>query len=161
FLEGASHPNELVGQAAALGYSGIAVTDRNSLAGAVRSHIASKESGLRLVIGAEVTPDDSASAVLWAKNRAGYGRLCQLLTRGRRQAPKGECRLRFADVAEHSGDLLVGVSLKQVDDLPRELTRWRGVFADRTYAMAELHRGIDDQRRLVDWQRAAEAARVP
>ena len=35
-------------------------------------------------------------------NRDGYGRLCRLLTRGRRQAPKGECRLAFADLAEHA-----------------------------------------------------------
>ena len=49
FLEGASHPDELVTQAAVLGYAGMAVTDRNSLAGAVRAHVAAKEVGLKLV----------------------------------------------------------------------------------------------------------------
>ena len=102
FLEGASHPDELVAQAARLGYAGMAVTDRNSLAGAVRAHVAAKEAGLKLVIGAEVTLVDASPVLLWAMNRDGYGRLCQLLTRGRRQAPKGECRLAFADVAEHA-----------------------------------------------------------
>src|SRR5206468_8136540 len=71
FLEGASHPNELVNQAAMLGYAGMAVTDRNSLAGAVRTHIAAKEVGLKLVIGAEVTPVDSGPVMLWAKDRQG------------------------------------------------------------------------------------------
>ena len=95
FLEGASHPDELVAQAARLGYAGIAVTDRNSLAGAVRAHVAAKEAGLKLIVGAEITMDDAGPVLLWAMNREGYGRLCQLLTRGRRQAPKGECRLSF------------------------------------------------------------------
>ena len=102
FLEGASHPDELVAQAARLGYAGMAVTDRNSLAGAVRAHVAAKEVGLKLVVGAEVTLVDASPVLLWAMNRDGYGRLCRLLTRGRRQAPKGECRLAFADVAEHA-----------------------------------------------------------
>ena len=80
----------------------MAVTDRNSLAGVVRAHVAAKEAGLKLVVGAEITMVDAGPVLLWAMNRHGYGRLCQLLTRGRRQAPKGECRLAFADVAEHA-----------------------------------------------------------
>ena len=54
------------------------------------------------MIGAEITLVDASPVLLWAMNRDGYGRLCRLLTRGRRQAPKGECRLAFADVAEHA-----------------------------------------------------------
>jgi error-prone DNA polymerase len=161
FLEGASHPDELVATAARLGYAGLAVTDRNSLAGAVRIHIAAKEAGLKPLIGTEVTMVDANPILLWAMDRDGYGRLCRLLTRGRRQAPKGECRLAFADVAEHAGGLLAGVLLGAAGDLPAELQRWRAVFADRTYAVAELHRGPCDRRRLAEWQRAALAARVP
>src|SRR3990172_7844066 len=89
FLEGASHADELVRQAAELGYCALAVTDRNSLAGVVRAHIAAKEAGLPLVIGAEITPTDAPPVVLWATDRAAYGRLCRLITRGRRRAPKG------------------------------------------------------------------------
>ena len=68
-------------------------------------------------IGAEVTLVDASPVLLWAMNRDGYGRLCRLLTRGRRQAPKGECRLAFADVAEHASGLLIGVLLPQAGDL--------------------------------------------
>jgi error-prone DNA polymerase len=161
FLEGASHPNELVVQSARLGYSGMAVTDRNSLAGAVRAHIAVKQVGLKLVVGAEITLVDASPLLLWAMNRQGYGRLCQLLTRGRRQAPKGECRLAFLDVAEHASGLLVGLLLPQADNPSSELERWREVFPDRTYAVAELHRGLCDARRLDQWQCAARAAGVP
>jgi error-prone DNA polymerase len=109
FLEGASHAEELVERAGALGYRALAVTDRNSLAGVVRAHIAAKDAGLPLVIGAEVTPADAPPVVLWATNRAAYGRLCRLLTRGRRRAPKGECALVLEDIAEFAEGLIAGV----------------------------------------------------
>jgi DNA polymerase III alpha subunit len=54
FLRGASHPEELVVTAAALGLSAIAVTDRNTLAGVVRAHVVAKEVGIRLVVGARL-----------------------------------------------------------------------------------------------------------
>jgi error-prone DNA polymerase len=109
FLEGASHAGELAEQAKLQGYRALAVTDRNSLAGAVRAHISAKEVGLQLVIGAEVTPTDAPPLVLWATDRASYGRLCRLLTRGRRSAPKGECALRLEDIAEFAEGLVAGV----------------------------------------------------
>src|SRR5262245_12840961 len=161
FLEGASHPDELVAEATRLGYAGMAVTDRNSLAGAVRAHVAARGAGLKLVIGAEITPTDAGPILLWAMDRGGYGRLCRLLTRGRRQAPKGQCRLAFADVAEHADGLLLGVLSPSDGELPSDLPRWREVFLDRTYAVAELHRSPGDSRRLEQWQRSAQAARVP
>ena len=122
FLEGASHAEELVQRAAELGYRALALTDRNSLAGAVRAHIAAKECGLPLVIGAEITPIDAPPVVLWATDRASYGRLCRLITRGRRQAPKGECLLSQTDVAEFADGLMAGVmeSRKQTAE-----SRWR------------------------------------
>ncbi|MHC4177293.1 MAG: PHP domain-containing protein, partial [Planctomycetota bacterium] len=109
FLEGASHADELVRRAAELGYAALAITDRSSLAGVVRAHGAAKEVGLKLLIGAEITPDDAPSVVLLATDRHGYGRLARLITRGRRRAEKGECRLTFDDVAEHAGGLIAGV----------------------------------------------------
>ena len=54
FLRGASHPEELVERAAALGYSALAITDECSVAGVVRAHIAAREAGLPLVIGTEL-----------------------------------------------------------------------------------------------------------
>src|SRR5262245_49279146 len=60
FLEGASHPDELVARAAELGHAALAVTDRNSVAGVVRAHVAAKQAKLKLLIGAEITPVDAA-----------------------------------------------------------------------------------------------------
>ncbi len=161
FLEGASHPDELVNRTVALGYAGLAITDRSSVAGVVRAHVAAKAIGLKLIIGAEVTPTDSSPVLLWAMDRVGYGRLCRLLTRGRRQAPKGECHLAFEDVAEHSDGLLVGILLPAAGELSSDLPRWREAFPGRTYAVAELHRGPCDGRLLDQWRRAASAAHVP
>jgi error-prone DNA polymerase len=109
FLEGASHAEELAEQAAALGYAALAVTDRNSLAGVVRAHIAAKDSGLKLVVGAEITPADAPPLVLWTTDRKAYGRLSRLITTGRRRAPKGECHLTLDDIAQHAEGLLAGV----------------------------------------------------
>src|SRR3954453_19738844 len=72
FLEGASHPDELAARAAELGYHALAVTDRNSLAGVVRAHVAAKAAALPLLVGAELTPEDAAPVLVWAADRAGY-----------------------------------------------------------------------------------------
>jgi len=111
FLEGAAHPDELAEQAATLGYQALAITDRASLAGVVRAHGAAKPLGLKLLIGAELHPVDAPPVIVWATDRAAYGRLARLITVGRRRAAKGECHLLFADIAEHAEGLLAGVLL--------------------------------------------------
>lgn len=50
FLRGGSHPEELVEQAAGLGYTALAITDHNTLAGIVRAHVAAKKAGMGLQI---------------------------------------------------------------------------------------------------------------
>lgn len=162
FLEGASHPDELVDQAASIGLTALAITDRNSVAGVVRAHVAAKGAGLKLVIGAEITPHDSASVLLWAMHREGYASLCRLITLGRRQAPKGECRLSFNDVAAHSNGLLAGVLLPpaKLESASQELFRWREVFDDRCYGVVELHQGPQDEWILEEWRRGCREAGV-
>lgn len=157
FLEGASHPDELVVRAAELGYAALAITDRNSLAGVVRAHAVARQVGLKLLIGAEITPDDASPVVLLATDRAAYGRLSRLITRGRRSAPKGECRLTFDDVAEYAAGLLACVCEPQA----AELARYREVFGDRCYLLAELHHGANDERHLQHCLQTAKRTRVP
>src|SRR5487761_828425 len=84
FLRGASHPHELVGQAVELGYEALAVTDECSVAGVVRAHVAAKGRQLKLIIGSELRLTCGLKLVALATNRRGYGRLCRLITRGRR-----------------------------------------------------------------------------
>ena len=102
FLRGASRPEELVERAARLGYAALAITDECSVAGIVRAHLAAREHGLKLIVGAEFRLADGLRCVLLAPDRAGYGRLCRLITRGRRSAAKGEyrlCRRDFEEIA--------------------------------------------------------------
>ena len=92
FLEGASHPEELVEEAHALGLPGIALTDRDGLYGAVKAHVAARERGIRLVLGAETSVAAApggegrrggpGTILLLVRNRTGYRNLCRLLTRG-------------------------------------------------------------------------------
>ena len=63
FLTGASHPEELVERAHALGYSALALTDECSVAGVVRAHAEAERCGLHLIIGSEMRltlPDTEA-----------------------------------------------------------------------------------------------------
>jgi error-prone DNA polymerase len=116
FLRGASHPEELVARAAELGLAGLAVTDRNSLAGVVRAYAAWREwrgradgpatDGLKLVTGCRLVLCDGApDLIACPQDRAAYGRLTRLLTLGNARAPKGLCRLTLADVLAHQQGL--------------------------------------------------------
>jgi error-prone DNA polymerase len=98
FLSGASHPEELVAEAARLGYRGIALTDECSLAGVVRAHLAAKEHGIRLVVGTELNAAEGIRLVLLAPNRRAYGQLSALVTRARRRSPKGDYAFRLTDL---------------------------------------------------------------
>jgi error-prone DNA polymerase len=154
FLRGGSHPDELVRQAALLGLAGIAITDRNSLAGIVRAHQAAKEAGIRLVVGVRLDLQDGTSLLAYSVDRAAYGRLTTLLTLGKRRAPKGECHLDYVDIVGH-GEGLVVVLLPPANADRVGLAAHRAVaarvaedFPGRAYlAVHHLYRG-DDARRL-------------
>ena len=108
FLRGASHPEEMVAAAAALGYAGIGIADRNSLAGVVRAHVHAREhtSPMRVVTGARLVFNDLTPDILaYPRDRAAYGRLARLLTLGNRRAIKGDCELGLADVLAHAEGL--------------------------------------------------------
>jgi error-prone DNA polymerase len=108
FLRGASHPEELVEMAAGLGYAALAITDECSVSGVVRAHVAAKEHGLgKLIIGSEFRLDSGLRLVALAGNRAGYGELCSLITRGRRAADKGSYRLTADDFSTGLPNCLV------------------------------------------------------
>ncbi len=111
FLRGASHADELVAQAKALGLAAIAVTDRNTLAGVVRAHVAAKQVGLRLVVGARLDLADAPSLLCLPRDRAAYGCLSRLISLGQSRAPKGECHLTLADVVAHGeGQIFVALA---------------------------------------------------
>src|SRR2546426_6062122 len=87
FLEGASHPDELVEAAHRLGLPAMALTDRDGVYGVVQAHMRAKELGIKLLVGSEITvggPEEQPTrVVLLATSRAGYGNLCRLISAGR------------------------------------------------------------------------------
>lgn len=108
FLDGASHPEELVVTAAALGLSALAITDTNSVSGLVRAHSAAKEAGIRFVIGCRLKLADGPDLLVYPEDNAAYGRLTRLLTQGKRRAPKGECHITLADILDPAGVFAAG-----------------------------------------------------
>jgi error-prone DNA polymerase len=116
FLRGASHGEELVAQAKALGLEAIAITDRNTLAGVVRAHLAAKEVGLRLIGGARLDLQDGPSLLCLPRDRAAYGRLSRLISLGQMRAKKGECTLFLDDVARHAeGQIFIALAPEDWD----------------------------------------------
>jgi error-prone DNA polymerase len=163
FLRGASHPDELAIQAAALGHRAIGVADRNSLAGVVRAHLGAKQAGIPLLVGARLDVRDGTSLLAYPHDRAAYGRLSQLITLGRRRAPKGECELYRADILEYGvGMVLITVPPDNPNKVfEQELATLREAFPDEIYLAANhLLRGDDDQR-LAYLNTAAARCAVP
>ncbi len=127
FLRGASHGEEFVAQAKALGLAAIAIADRNTLAGVVRAHVAAKEAGLRLVIGARLDLEDAPSLLCFPTDRKAYGRLSRLISLGQGRAGKGKCHLFLADVAAHAeGQIFIA--------LPPDDWDWREVMQKQASA---------------------------
>ena len=98
FLEGASHPDELVEEAQRLGLRSLALTDRDGVYGIVRAHVKARELGMRLIVGSEITLKDGSVIVLLAQDRGGYANLCRLITAGRMHSPKGESVVTWEQV---------------------------------------------------------------
>jgi error-prone DNA polymerase len=118
FLRGASHPDELVSQASTLGHTAIAITDRNTLAGVVRAHVAAKQHGIQLIVGTRLDLEDAPSLLCLPTNREAYGCLSQLLTLGKRRAEKGTCQLFLEDVL--NGETFKGGKDQIIIALPPE-----------------------------------------
>jgi error-prone DNA polymerase len=119
FLHGASHAEELVREAYALGLDAIAITDRNTLAGVVRAHIAARQTSgsdinaptFKVITGARLDLEDAPSLLCLPTNRAAYGRLSRLISLGQSRAKKGSCHLRLDDVAAHAdGQILIALA---------------------------------------------------
>jgi error-prone DNA polymerase len=145
FLRGASHPEELVARAKALGYRALALTDECSLAGVVRAHQAAKECALPLIVGSEIRLED-CKLVLLATDRRSYGAISSLITTGRRRSKKGQYSLGRADVeALHgTGALVIWAPADNFGLAAWLAERFRG----EAWIAAELHCGPNDRARL-------------
>ena len=151
FLEGASHPEELVSAAYSAGLTSITITDRDGVYGAVRAHVEAEKLGMHLVVGSQVTVDDGRQIVLLAEDRTGYTHLTRLLTKGRLRCEKGRSRVSWDEVCDHAPGL---VALWPVQpgrpDADALAGRLHDTFGERLYLPLGRHR--------LDWEVDAEAA---
>ena len=166
FLEGASHPEELVETCHQYGIGALALTDRDGVSGVVRAHVRARELGVTLVSGAEVTLDDGSAIVLLAQNRQGYTHLCRLLTAGHLRSPKGESRVGWREVAAEAGALIAlwggARSLLAGEAEPDPVARLlREAFDDRLYAMVTRHREAEEVEQEIRLRRRAERHGIP
>ncbi len=172
FLEGASHPQELVERAHLLGLPAVAITDREGVYGVVKAYEKAKELSMKLLLGAEVhlhhDGDDRCTTrqvvILLAQDREGWGQLCQLLSIGRRRADKGSCTLFTRDLLLRSAGLIalfVGDREAEGPQPDRMLVQLREAFGDRLYALVTRHRVPEDRGLEQRMRRVATKHDVP
>jgi error-prone DNA polymerase len=162
FLRGASSPQELFEQAKLLGITALGITDRNSLAGVVRAYEASRETGVRLIVGCRLDLIDGTSLLVYPTDRAAYSRLCRLLSIGKSRAGKGQCHLAWDDVVAWNEGLIAILLGDEADAvIDQNLARLKSTFGNRAY-MALIRRFAPNEHlRLHAIEQAAQAARVP
>jgi error-prone DNA polymerase len=144
FLEGASRPEELVERAHALGLPALAITDRDGVYGAVKAHVRAKELGIKLIVGAEMTVSLNLESkvthqlVLLAKTRAGYARLCGLISCGRNRCSKGSSLVSLDEVRAAQEELIA------LCGEPALLSLLQSAFGTNLYALCVRHLVADE-----------------
>ena len=168
FQRGASHPEDLVARAHALGYKAIAITDECSVAGVVRAHGEAKKLGMHLVLGAEFRVQEAPvpmTLVLLARNLTGWGQLCEFITRCRRSADKGSYRCVWAEQNWQALDQCeVLCVLEQGFDMPaaaQVLATLQAVFADRLWLALSLHFHVHDDLKIEQLLALSEECKLP
>ncbi|MGZ5872336.1 MAG: PHP domain-containing protein, partial [Bradyrhizobium sp.] len=171
FLRGGSHPQDYVHQAGHLRLPAIGIADHNTMAGIVRAYKELDNPAIKykpkLLIGSRlVFIDDTPDILAFPRDRSAYGRLCQLLTRGKRgeDTLKGECHLKLDDLLEFAEGQLLALALPhrfEETKALKVLDRLRQSRANGVWLAASLLYRGDDRRRLARLQRIAATAGVP
>lgn len=169
FLRGASHPDELMQQAAALGYTAMGVTDRNTLAGMVRAHAAAKAHNIRLIVGCRLDLMDGTPLLAYPRDKAAYARLCALLTAGNLRAEKGQCHLYRKDVYRHkAGMVFIALPPDNLNNyfdfdigFKSQLAEYKNYLGDALYLSASRPYGGMDQKRLHRLTELSEQYGIP
>ena len=178
FLEGASHPEELVEAGRRLGIRSLALTDRNGVYGIVRAHVRARELDVHLIVGSQVSLQDGSEILLLVQNREGYARLCRLLTAGHLRASKGNCRVSWQEVCRYSPGLIalwIGGPGADLEAVPGEvaptrsdpassesiLEQLRTAFKDRLYVVLARHRRAEETLKEIRLREMADRFGLP
>ncbi len=159
FLEGASHPEELIARAAELELAAIALTDRDGLYGAVRFASAARANKVAAIVGCECTYEDGGRVVLLVENAGGYANLCELISVAQMRGAKHDARLRMDDFAGRA-DGLIALS---GGALPTEaaVAAMREHFGERYYLELQHHLTDEDAERCERIVALARRMRMP
>jgi error-prone DNA polymerase len=169
FLRGASHPEELVEQAAVYGYRAIGITDRNSVAGIVRAHLAARTLGIQFLPACRLDLLDGPSLLAYPTNVAGYSQLSGLLTTGNLRAEKGECHLYKTDVYHQLKDLILIVVPPVILNgrfefdlsFEKQSAVYRDIFGERLYLAASRRYLGDDAKQLFRLSQLSSRLGIP
>jgi error-prone DNA polymerase len=173
FLEGASHPEELIDRAIESGVEALALTDRDGVYGVVRAYTHARGKNIHLIYGAQITVDGGLEAdskiVLLAQTRQGYRQLCRLITLGQGRCPKGESRVSLDEICAHAEDVIAlwgGSESLLARDMPdadfERLARpLQDAFGDRLYAMVARHHHEDQAAEETRLLRRAGKLKLP
>jgi error-prone DNA polymerase len=165
FLEGASHPEELVARARDLEMPALAITDRNGLYGAVKFFGAAERAGIQPIVGTELTIDDGSTPprdrvdydrwgdrlLLLAEDKVGYMNLCRLISTAQMPNAKGMARLRVDELTQSRDEAKAPLSrhlIALVADPKDRLPFYQEVFGrDRVFIELHDHLASDDRSR--------------
>jgi error-prone DNA polymerase len=165
FLEGASHPEEMVETAQARGLEAIALCDRDGIYGMARGFAQGKKLGQRVIVGAELTVEDGGGAgsiALLAMDHQGYSNLCHLLTEAHADHDKGEAGITIAEIAASCGGLAAVVPLPgEAAWVDAVLGPAREAFADRLAIATWRHLDGGDRERTAAAIAASRRHDVP
>ena len=163
FLRGSSDAVDFASEAWALGYHAIGCADFNTLAGVVRLHSEASKAQLRPIIGARISLVSGDSFLAYPRDRAAYGRLSALISKGRTRDPagiwqaKGVCDLTLVDLAEHArGIQLIALPCDDLAQFENRLPHLIRLLPTLKHIAASyLYRG-DDQARINRIDRLAQ-----
>ncbi|WP_025145484.1 error-prone DNA polymerase [Pedobacter jeongneungensis] len=169
FLRGASHPEELIDQAAAMGYHKLAITDRNTLAGIVRAHVAARNHNIQLIPACRLDLLDGPSLLAYPTDKEAYGQLSALLSLGNMRAEKGSCHLYQTDVFTHcEGIKFIAIPPEGLNSLfdyeagfKSQLAEFRKKLGNNLFLAATRSYTGDDHKRLFRLNQLSQALHIP
>ncbi|MET0573245.1 MAG: error-prone DNA polymerase, partial [Pedobacter agri] len=169
FLRGASHPEELVEEAVKMGYTKIAITDHNTLAGIVRAHAAAKKLGIEIIPACRLNLADGPSLLAYPTNQEAYARLSALLSLGNLRTEKGSCLIYRKDVYAHATGILfiaippdtLSANFDFESNFPNDLAEYKKNLHDQLYLSISRNYQGEDQKRMFRLTQLSQNLNIP